>query len=432
MGTFVPLLIVAMSCAAAAPAEWPQFRGPEGQGHSSAQGLPLEWSETQNVTWKVPIPGTGWSSPVVAGEQIWLTTALQEGRSLRAVCVDRQSGRVIYNVELFRREQSAEVHAKNSHATPTPVLERDRVFVHFGAAGTACLSTGGEVIWKTTELQYHQPYAAASSPILFGDLLILHCDGSDVQFVAALDKRTGNLVWKKTRQHLEAASHKDQTMPPARRGFAFMAYSTPLVIDVKGTPQLVSTAADHVAAYDPNTGEEIWWSGYDGFSLVARPVYGHGLVFVIGTEEQATRSVLHALRPDGRGELADTQFAWSLRQAVPHVPSPLLVGDELYMVNDAGIATCLDAQTGHVYWKERIGGNYSASPIACDGKIYFCSEDGKTTVLAPAKQFKPLADNRLDGRFLASPAVAGRALFLRSDTHLYRIEQQDDAGNTGR
>ncbi len=414
-------LLVALTLPSWAPAQWPQFRGPEGQGHAEAQGLPLYWSETKNVVWKVPVPGSGWSSPVISGDQIWMTTAQEKGRSLRAICLERRSGRVIHNVEVLRRERPGPVHAKNSHATPTPVLDKDRVYVHFGDSGTACLKTNGKVIWKTTTLEYHQPYAGVSSPVLFRDLLILSCDGADQQFMAALDKRNGNIVWKKARQHLDEAVVKDQNMPPGRRGFSFMAYSTPLVIAVNDGPQLVSTAADHVAAYNPSTGKEIWWSGYDGFSLVARPVYGHGLVFVIGTVD-ATRPVLYAIRPQARGKVTEKHLAWRLAHGVPHVPSPLLVGAELYMVNDGGIATCVDARTGRVHWKERLGGNYSASPIYGDGKLYFFSEEGMTTVLAPGKQFRLLAGNRLDGRFLTSPAVAGRALFLRTDSHLYRIQ----------
>lgn len=419
---FSALLLIAIAYAPETWADWPQFRGPDGQGHSSARGLPLDWSESENVNWKVPIPGTGWSSPVIAGHQIWITTAVEEGRSLRAVCVERNSGRTLHDIEVFRIERSGAIHGKNSYATPTPVLEDDRAYVHFGEYGTACLSTSGEMIWKTTSLEYHQPYAAASSPVLFGDRLILSCDGTDVQFLAALDKRTGTVVWKRMRQHLDAARDKAEKMAGSREGFALMAYSTPLVIDVGGAPQLVSPGADHVAAYNLESGEEIWWLEYDGFSLVARPVHGRGMVFVVGTQAHATEPILYAIRPDGRGDVAKSGIVWSLSQGVGHVPSPLLVGEELYLLSDLGIVTCLDAKTGRVQWKERIGGNYSASPIAADGRIYFFSENGEAVVLATGKQFKLLTRNRLDGRFMASPAVAGQALFLRTDTHLYRIE----------
>ena len=398
-------------------AEWPQFRGPGGQGHSNARGLPTIWSETKNVTWKVPILGMGISSPVISGDQIWITTARQEGRSLRAICVHRSSGLIIRDVELFRLTEAGPRHAKNSFATPTPILEDGCIYVHFGNKGTACLSSEGKVLWKTSELDYSQPYGGASSPVLFEDLLILTCDGMDRQFIVALHKRTGRVVWKTSRQHLEEALVKDRMATESRRGFAFMSYSTPLVIDVNGEPQLVSTAAEHVAAYDARTGKEIWWHAYDNFSQVTRPIYTHGLVFVTTSQD-----MLYAIRPEARGEVLGTQLAWKLSRGAPHVPSLLVVGDELYLFNDRGVATCVDAKTGHVHWKKRIGGNYSASPIYADGRIYVCSEEGKVSLLVPGKEFKLLGTNDLDGKILASPAVAGQALFLRTLTHLYRID----------
>ncbi len=417
--------LVVVACASGAPGDWPQFRGPSGQGHAAARGLPLHWSETKNVTWKVPVPGLGHSSPVIGGDQIWMTTALDKGRSLHAVCFDRRTGRMLHNVGLFHKEQPGVLHSKNSHATPTPVLDGDRVYVHFGSHGTACLSTSGKVIWKNATFKYRLPHGQASSPVLFGDLLILSCDGTDVQFMVALDKRTGKVVWKRRRKHLEAAVAKAARMPASRKGFSFMAYATPLVIDVDGARQLVCPVADHVAAYDPKTGKEIWWCGYDGFSTVARPVAGLGLVFVVTSEKGSYATALYAIRPSARGKVPQSQLVWRLDRGVPHVPSPLLIGEELYLVNDGGVATCLDAKTGRVHWTKRVGGRYSASPIYADGRIYCCNEDGETIVLAPGKHFKRLATNGLEGRFMASPAVAGRALFLRTDKHLYRIEKND-------
>ena len=416
--------IVALTCATTAFADWPQFRGPNGQGHSDAKGLPIEWSETQNVTWKVQIPGTGHSSPVIAGDQVWMTTAVDKGRSLRAICVDRRTGRLMHNIELFRRGQPGPLHSKNSYATPTPVLDGKHVYIHFASTGTWCLSTSGEVHWKNTALKFRQPYSGASSPILFGELLILTCDGTDMQFMTALNKRTGAVIWKTSRLHLAETRVKADSMKGQRKRYALMAYSTPLVIQVSGVPQLVSPAADHVAAYDARTGREIWWAGYDGFSLVARPVFGHGLIFAVGVENQGT-PVLYAIHPDTRGEVTRSQLAWRLTSAVSHVPSPLLIGEELYMVSDKGIATCLDAKTGRIHWKHRIGGNYSASPVFADGRIFVFSEAGKTIVLSPGLKFQQLASNQLAGPFMASPAVAGRAFFLRTGTHLYRIEKKN-------
>ena len=415
------MLLAGGLCTASVVAEWPQFRGPDGQGHSNARGLPTRWDETKNITWKVRIPGKGFSSPVISGNQIWMTTALEEGRSLRAICIHLESGQLLYDVEVFHPTEAGPRHSKNSFATPTPVLEGGYVYVHFGSKGTACLSADGEVVWKKSDLDYHLPHGPASSPVLFENLLILTCDGTDTQFIVALDKSNGDVIWKSRRQHLIEARSKDNLEPDSRRGFRLMSYSTPLVIEVKGVPQLVSTGADYVAAYHARTGREIWWYGYNGFSEAARPVYAHGIVFVSGMEK-VSHPMFYAIRPDARGRITVTQLAWKLSRGVQHVPSPLVVGDELYLFNDRGVSICLDARTGREHWKERIGGNYSASPIYADGHIYICSEEGKTSVLAPGKKFKLLATNELDGQIMASPAAVGQALFLRTAIHLYRIE----------
>ena len=381
---------------------WTEFRGPTGQGHSNARGLPLTWSETENVSWKIPIPGRGWSSPVLADDQIWLTTALEDGRSLRAVCLNQDTGRIVHNVEVFRLADPGSVHQKNSHASPTPILEGDRVYVHFGSHGTACVSRSGQVVWKTQELKYYHGHGPGGSPVVYGDLLIVSCDGYDLQYVVALDKRTGRIRWKSPRK-------------------GYQAYTTPLTIQVKGNDQLVSPGAHRAVAYEPLTGKEIWSVRYgDGYSNVPRPVFGHGLVFICSGFEQA---VLLAVRPDGRGDVTDSHVAWSLKRAVPLTPSPLLVGDELYLVSDNGVASCLDARTGKTHWQQRLGGNYSASPILAEGRVYFLNEEGESVVIEPGNEFKKLATNQLDGQTLASMAVFGNAIFIRSASHLYRLQQ---------
>ena len=403
------LLVV---CTAALNAEdWPQFRGPTGQGHSSERGLPLEWSEARNVVWKTPVPGIGWSSPVVAGGRIWLTTAVDSGNprtsvssSLRVLAFDETSGREVVNVELFRLRSAGYINPKNSRASPTPILDGDRVYVHFGAEGTAALTTSGAIVWKT-QLPYESQHGSGGSPMLFGDLLIFSCDGNDVEaFVVALDKNTGKQRWKTNRRR-----PSDQ------------AYSTPLVIKVGDQDQLISIGAYRAAAYDPLTGREIWRVGYpDGFSNVPRPVYGHGLVFIATGFNDPT---LIAVRPDGQGDVTRTHIAWTVERGAPLTPSPLLVGDELYVVSDIGVLSCLDARTGETIYQTRLPGSYSASPVFVDGRIYFQSEEGVTSVVAPGKKFRKLANNRVDGGTLASMAVSGGSLFLRSDTHLYRISQ---------
>jgi outer membrane protein assembly factor BamB len=402
------LFVLAMLAVPAGHAEdWPQFRGPGGQGHSAERGVPLEWSESRNVVWKTPVPGLGWSSPAVAGGRVWLTTATEDPRrpgpvSLRALAFDVETGREVVNVEVFQMRGPL-LNPKNSHASPTPIVEGDRVYVHFGMNGTAALTTSGEIIWKTT-LPYASQHGSGGSPIVYGDLLIVSCDGHDAAYVVALDKHTGKTRWRTYR----------------RRPFD-QAYTTPLVIRVGDRDQILSIGAYRAAAYDPESGKEIWRVGYpveDGFSNVPRPVYGHGLVYITTGFQQP---VLIAVRVDGEGDVTRTHVAWTLRRSVPYTPSPLLVGEELYLVSDLGVATALDAKTGEIRWQQRLGGNFSASPVFADGRIYFQSEEGVTTVIAPGKEFRPLAKNTLDGWTLGSMAISGGAIYLRSDSSLYRI-----------
>jgi len=399
------LLALAWSGAVTQADDWPQFRGPSGQGQSAETGLPIAWSESQNVVWKTAVPGRGWSSPVVAGGRVWVTTSVDgKGASLRALAFDVASGREAVNVEVFRLRSADLTNPKNSHASPTPIVEGDRLYVHFGAEGTAALTTSGEIVW-TARFPYDSQHGNGGSPVLYGDLLIFSCDGSNDAFVVALDKRTGKVRWKTSRRQ-----PWDQ------------AYSTPLVIRAGDRDQLVSVGAYRAAAYDPQTGKEIWRVSYaDGFSNVPRPVFGHGLVYIATGFQQPS---LLAVRADGAGDVTKTHVAWTLKRGAPLTPSPLLVGDELFVVNDAGIASCLDAKTGATHWVQRLGGAFSASPVFADGRIYFLSEEGTSTVLAPGKEFRQLAAAALDGAILASMAVSERSIFIRTNTHLYRIAQR--------
>lgn len=381
--------------------EWPEFRGPSGQGHSAATDLPLTWSESTNIAWKAALPGKGWSSPVIQGNRIWLTSADTDNKILRALCVDRESGAVIHNVEVANPAATTRIHPKNSSASPTPILDGDRIYVHFGALRTACLSSDGKIIWKK-ELPHKQFYGPSSSPVIFGDSLIVPCFGVDERYLIALDKKTGDERWKK--------STSDRN-----------SEGTPLIIRTPNGAQLVSNHADRIVAFDPASGEELWWVNQTLYAQIPRPVFGHGLVFVAGGY---FKPEVWAIRPDGKGDVTESHVVWRVSEAAPLNPSPLLVENELYFVSDTGVATCVDAKTGKVHWRERLGGNFSASPLFADGRIYFLDENGVTTVLAPGPEFKELAKNSLEGRTLASIAVAGKAMFLRTDTHLYRIEKQ--------
>ena len=389
--------------------EWPQFRGPDGQGHAPQADPPLEWSETSNVVWRTPIPGLGWSSPVVGGRQIWLTTAHEPSRTLRAICIDRATGRVMHDLEIFRPAELPRVAAKNSHASPTPVLDGNYLYVHFGSQGTACLARDGQVIWRT-QLEYDQHHGSGGSPVVWRDLLIVQCDGYEMQSTVALDKRTGEVRW---RQPLDVE----------------MAYSTPLLVPVGAAEQLICVSGRAIVGRDPASGRELWRYRHDGHSVVPRPVFGHGLIYVCSGYWTPR---LYALRAGGQGDVTETHLAWSARRGVPHTPSPLLVGDELYLASDMGVVTCLDARTGQEHWRQRFSGAFSASPVEAAGRIYFTNEEGTTFVVSPGSQYELLAVNQVAGRVLATPACAGRSLFLRTDTTLYHIQDTATAASTAR
>jgi hypothetical protein len=385
--------------------DWPQFRGPTGQGHSNETALPIEWSETRNIAWKVPVNGSGWSSPVVSGGRVWLTAARPSGRSavsLRAMAFDVATGREVVNSEAFTVSTSTALNPKNSRASPTPIVDGDRVYVHFGPDGTAALTTSGAIIW-TRKLAYEPQHGGGGSPALYRDLLIVNCDGNgDEAYVIALDTRTGQTRWK-----------KDRRRPSAQ------AYSTPLIIRSGERDLAISVGAFRTVAYDPTTGEEIWRVGYDdGFSNVPRPVFGAGLVFIAtGFNSPA----LIAVRPDGRGDVTRSHVAWTSSRGAPYTPSPIVVDSRLYYVSDTGVLTSADAASGRILWQQRLGGNYSASPVYAGGRIYYSSEEGVTTVIGSGPTFERLAVNTLNEPTLASMAVSGGALYIRSEGHLYKI-----------
>lgn len=391
---------------------WPQFRGPTGRGHYTGKPLPLSWSTTQNVTWKQPLPGKGWSSPIIWDGRIYLTSAVSiEGskdQSLKALCLDAADGKILWQTEVFRQDaaKTPRIHTKNSYASPTPVTDGKRLFVHFGHEGTACLDPAGKVLWRNTTLRYAPVHGNGGSPILVDDKLIFSTDGGDKQFLIALDQASGEVVWKTDRKCT---------------AFKKFSFGTPLVIEANGRRQIISPASDAVIAYDPKDGKEIWRVSYDGYSVIPRPVFGHGMIFMSTGYDRP--SVL-AIRVDGTGDVTDSHIAWKLTNGAPHAPSPLLVGNELYLVSDGGIASCLDARTGKVHYQQRVGDAYSASPFYADGKIYLQSEDGITTVLKAGTRFEALAESNLDERTYASYAVADGAIYLRTETQLYRLQRK--------
>jgi outer membrane protein assembly factor BamB len=426
----IPTFLMVLPCLAGyAGDHWPQFRGPDGNGHSDAVGLPLHWSETKNIVWKIPIHDRGWSSPVVQGNQIWLTTATADGRRLYALCLDRDTGRVSHDLKLFDVAQPQYCHPFNSYASPTPVIEQGRVYVTFGSAGTACLDTRTfQVIWERRDIDCNHFRGAGSSPILFQNLLIMNFDGSDHQFVIALDKNNGKIVWK-TKRSIDFQD-LDENGKPAADGDYRKAFSTPHVAALNGTPQLISLGSKAAYGYNPYDGRELWRVEERGqHSASTRPVMGLGMVFF---PTGFSSGQLFAVRSGGQEGIPGFQVAWRVQRGVSNKPSVLLVGELLYMISDAGIASCVEARTGHVVWQERIGGEFSASPVYADGKIWFFSQEGKATAIALGKTFQLLAENQLAEGFMASPAIAGKSFFLRTRTHLYRIEKFETAAAQSR
>ncbi len=402
------LLAGMLPAAAVAQQQWNQFRGPQGDGHAGNPGLPLEFGEDQNVRWKVPIPGKGWSSPVVWNDQIWLTTAPEDGKQMFALAVDLKSGRVVHEVLVFENAEPQYCHDMNSYATPTPVVEQDRVYVHFGVHGTACLNTAsGKILWTRRDLPCNHHRGPASSPIVVGELLVVHFDGYDVQYVVALDKNTGETVWKHDRAFDYGTNDGDQKK----------AYGTPTVIDFEGRKQLIAPAAIATEALDPVTGKLLWTVKHGGMNASARPIFGHGLVFITNGMGRMV-SVSPVPTAD-----ATADVAWESGKGVPKKSSPLLIGDLLFLISDEGVATCVEARTGEQVWSKRLGGEFAASPLYADGRIYCFSREGEITVIAPERELKILARNKLEAGFMASPAVAGNSLILRTTQHLYRIAE---------
>jgi outer membrane protein assembly factor BamB len=389
---------------------WPEFRGPTGEGQSESSRLPLHWGPDQNVLWKVALPGSGWSSPIVLQGVIYLTAALFDGSgnlgSLRMLAYDLASGGLIWNQEVFAVPSRQSKHAKNSHASPTPIAEGSRVYAHFGPMGTAALDLSGNIVWRQTNLVYSPVHGNGGSPVIVGKMLIFSCDGESDPFIVALDKHTGEIAWRVKRS------------TPAKKKFSF---STPLLIHVNGHEQLITPGSGVVNALDPATGDDIWHVLYgEGYSVVPRPVFGHGMVYLGSGFE---RPEVYAIRVDGHGDVTHSKVAWTSARGAPNTPSMLLAGDELYFVSDGGVASCVDARTGQVHWNERLGGDFSASPIHAGNRIYFTNERGRTFVVKASKRFEKLAENDLGERTLASLAVSGPSILIRTEEHLFRLQE---------
>ena len=402
------LFVTLGSALAVSAAQWNQFRGPNGEGKTDAD-LPLEFGEGKSVTWKTPMPGKAWSSPVIWGNQVWFTNAEKDGHKLWAVCLDAKTGKVLHNKLVFEiaKPQKSPV-ALNSYASCTPVIEEGRVYVSFGAHGNACLDTkSGAVIWQRQDEELYCDHfrLPASSPILHGDTMILLFDGADKQFVVALDKKTGKTKWL----HKRAFDYR------TTNGDRKKAYSTPVVFTHKGRAQLITPAGVATETLDPISGKLLWTARTGGMNAAGRPQYGHGLVFV-----NNGMGAMSAIKPDGTGDL---EAVWTTRRNIPKKSSMILHGEHLYMVADTGVASCLEAKTGKSVWSERLdAGEFAASPILSRDRLYFFSMKGNVVGTAASPKFKVLARGKFDDGFMATPAVTGNALILRTKSAVYCVE----------
>ena len=408
----IPFLILKI---AAAKDQWSQFRGSQGNGYISQTSAPVRWNETENVVWKTPIHDRGWSSPVIWNDQVWMTTATKKGHKMFAVCVDKETGKVIHDIHVFDVKSPQAITIDNTYASPTPVIEKDRVYVHFGTYGTACISTKtGEKVWERRDLNCDHEAGAgpASSPFLFSDFLIFNVDGRDVQYVIALDKKSGKTAWKTNRSVDFTGVQVNQRK----------AYGTPLIIPRGDKKQMISIGAKGVYSYDPYNGKEIWKATHRGWSIAPRPVYGEGLVFTMIDRD---RPEMWAIRPNGKGDITKTHIEWKETKRMPPRASPLIVNGLLFVVDRNGYISCLEAKTGKSIWQKRMRGRFSASPILANDLIYFFNEDTLCTIIKPDRKFEIIAENELaEGQLMATPAFDENSIYVRTAKNLYRIKKE--------
>lgn len=420
------LLAILLSTAAVANAAWPTFRGPQGDGtvpphaDGSARSLPTEWSEDKNIAWKTEVAGRAWSTPVVAEGKVWLSNATEDGKQMSAVCLDLETGKKLHDKVLFKNADPEPLgNPVNGYGSPSPAVEPGRVYIHFGSYGTACLDTRTyDVIWQRRDLPCRHYRGPGSSVVLWKDTVILTMDGVDVQYLVALDKKTGDTVWKADRT--TDFKDLDADGKPKMEGDLRKAYTTPLFVDVAGKTQMVSTGAKATFGYDPDTGKELWTLTYNGFSNAAMPVAGDGHLYI---NTGFGKPTLLKVRIDDKmkGDITESHVVWEQTRRQPKKPSPLFANGHYFCVEDAGMFSAIHPKSEEPLFTERLWGKFSASPIVSGDHIYHSNEQGNTYVVAAKPTFEVISDNKLDDGCLASPAVAGDSIILRTTTHVYRI-----------
>ena len=399
------------------PGSWTHFRGSDLNGISTEKGYPSTWNDSANIAWKVPESGKGWSSPVIFGKQVWFTTANQESREMRALCVDLETGLTLHDRLIFHPEKLYRIHAINSYATPTPAIEEEFIYLHFGRYGTSCLNTStGETKWERTDLQCEHIQGPGSSLMIYKDKLIVHLEGTDHQQILALDKHTGKTIWI-----AERPAELYDLMPHIGK----KAFVTPIIVNVKGRDLLISNGSTVCIAYDPLTGIEVWRVSQGDDSTISMPVEGDGLVFFytsfVTGEDGKKYAELFAVDPDGAGDIGETHIRWRMKAPILQLSTPVYVNGLLYTVDARGVFYCLDAKTGEVNWSENLKGKYHSSPIYADGLLYISSTRGETFVYRAGPEPKLVAKNMLEGEIWATPAFTDGSILMRTSEYLYKI-----------
>ena len=407
------LLITVASCVVIeANEQWSQFRGHYGNGIIKSTSAPINWSENTNIDWKTPIHDRGWSSPVIWNDQIWMTTATKDGNKMYAICVNKLSGKIEHDIHVFDVKSPQAITNENTYASPTPVVEEGRVYVHFGTYGTACISTkDGQILWKRRDLNCDHEIGAgpASSPFIYNNFLIFNVDGRDVQYVIALNKETGETAWKTNR----SVDFSDVQVNQRK------AYGTPFIIPRGNTNQMVSIGAKGVYSYDPENGKELWKAEHRGWSIAPRPVYGEGLVFTMIDRD---RPEMWAINPNGSGDITETHIEWKETKRMPPRASPIIIKGLLFVVDRNGYISCIEAKTGKSIWQKRMKGRFSASPILANNLIYFFNEDTVCTIIKPTRELEIVAENKLsDDKLMATPAFDENSIYIRTEKNLTRI-----------
>lgn len=396
---------------------WTHFRGSGLNGHALVKNAPLNWGESSNIDWKVPVKGLGWSSPVVYEDQIWLTSAARDGKEFYTFCFDFETGKLLDEKTIFTSEDPQRIHSTNSYATPTPCIEKGYVYVHFGSFGTACINTRTyEVVWKRDDLPCEHMQGPASSPVIYKDMLILHLEGTKDPYVVSLNKRTGELIWKSVRP----PEIYDPIQPVYRK-----SYQTPIIIEVNGRDLMISNSAFMCFAHDVYTGEVVWTVEYGYDSTVSMPLYHNGIVYVnsgwIFLENKPSFTRQYAIDPSGEGDVTDTHVKWIYEDEVPQIPTPVIVDNRMYMVHDRGMVTCLDIQTGKPVWKEKLSGNFNSSPVYAGGNIYFINVKGECTIIKPGDEFQIVAENNIGETVKTLPVFVRERMILRTEKNLFLI-----------